>query len=210
MKISIIGASAGVGLECVHRALERGHTVTALSRRLTGYPEHNQLTLVQGSATNVADLKRATAQADAVLVTLGTGKSTKPTTVYTEAAQALLELQQQTQTQIPFIILTGFGAGESGHYHTFLMSLLFKTLLKAVYENKTQMEQMIAASPLNWEFVRPGLLVNKPLSERYRAEVRYYKGMNIGSIARKDVADFMVKQAENPTFLKQYVALANK
>lgn len=210
MRISIIGASAGVGLECVHRALERGHEVVALSRRNEGYPSHPNLTIVQGSATKVEDLKKATEGAEAVLVTLGTGKSTKATTLYTEAAKALIELQKQTNTPVPFIILTGFGAGESGGYHPFFMGLIFKTILKAVYENKTQMEQMLSASTLNWEFVRPGLLLSKPLSEKYRIETRYYKGMNIGGIARKDVADYMVKEAEQPKHLKQSVALSNK
>lgn len=87
------------------------------------------------------------------------------------------------------------------------MSLIFKFILKAVYANKTAMEQMIAASPINWEFVRPGLLTKKPASGQYRTETNYYKGMNIGNISRADVAEFMVKQAENPSYLGQYVAL---
>lgn len=207
MNITIIGASAGVGLHAVNSALEQGHTVAALSRSTEAYPQHPNLKIVKGSATHPDDLKTAIANADAVLVTLGTGMSTKPTTLYTQAAKALIQLQQDTGTKIPFIILTGFGAGESGQYHSFMMSLVFRFMLKAVYENKTQMEQMIAQSALNWEFVRPGLLTKKPASGNYRTETKYYKGMNIGSIARADVAEFMVKQAEQPSHLGQYVAL---
>lgn len=210
MHIAIIGASAGVGLACVERALARGHQVTALSRSAANYPQHPQLSIVQGSATHVADLVKATEQADAVLVTIGTGKSTKATTLYTDAAKALIQLQQINNTKIPFIILTGFGAGESGNYHNWIMHLVFRFILKAVYANKTAMEQLIAASAINWEFVRPGLLTNKLLSEQYRIETRYYKGMAIGSIGRDDVADFMVKQAEQPTLLGQYAALSNR
>lgn len=207
MKITILGASAGVGLNAVETALQRGHQVTALSRSTETYPQDPKLTVVEGSATNVDDLKQATVNADAVLVTLGTGMSTKPTQLYTHAAQALIQLQKDTGTQIPFIILTGFGAGESGQYHSFIMSLVFKFMLKAVYENKTAMEQMIAASPIHWEFVRPGLLTKKPALGQYRTETTYYKGMNIGSISRADVAEFMVKQAEQPSYLGKYVAL---
>lgn len=207
MNITIIGGSAGVGLKAVESALQRGHQVTALSRSTDAYPQHPKLTVVKGSATELDDLKLATVNADAVLVTLGTGMSTKPTTLYTSAAKALIQLQQETGTQIPFIILTGFGAGESGQYHSFMMSLVFRFMLNAVYENKTAMEQMIAQSKLSWEFVRPGLLTKKPASGQYRTETNYYKGMNIGSISRADVADFMVKQAEDPSYLGHYVAL---
>lgn len=72
------------------------------------------------------------------------------------------------------------------------------------------MEGYISRSKIKWEVVRPGLLNNKPLSENYRVETKLYKGINIGSISRADVADYMVKQAENPTELYNYVSLTNK
>ena len=79
-----------------------------------------------------------------------------------------------------------------------------------MYADKTKMEEIITASKLKWEIVRPGLLKDKPLTERYRVETKLWHGINIGSINRADVADFLVKQAENPTALKQYVSLSNK
>jgi len=79
-----------------------------------------------------------------------------------------------------------------------------------VYADKTKMEEIITKSKLKWEIVRPGLLKDNPLTEEYRAETRLYKGINIDSINRTDVADFLVKQAENPTQLNKYVSLSNK
>lgn len=210
MNIAIIGASAGVGLKCVDIALQRGHAVTTLSRTVDALSAHPQLTAMQGSAINPADLKKALAGADAVLVALGTGKSTKATTLYTDAARALIQAQKELNARIPFIILTGFGAGDSSRYQGRLMKIIFRLMLKKVYENKTAMEEMIAASNLRWEFVRPGVLTDNPLTERYRVETEYYPGMKIGSISRNDVADFMVKQAENPTALGKYLAISNK
>ena len=72
------------------------------------------------------------------------------------------------------------------------------------------MEEIISSSKLKWEIVRPGLLKDKALSERYRIETKLLNGINIGSINRADVADFLVKQAENPTELNNYVSLSNK
>lgn len=210
MKIAIIGASAGVGLETVKRALERGHQVVTLSRSVDSLPKNDNLNAVKGSATNSEDLKKVIQNSDAVLVALGTGNSVKATTLYTDFAKALIAAQNELNAKIPFVILTGFGAGDSGNYQGFLMKIVFATVLKAVYANKTEMEEMIAQSPVNWEFVRPGILNDKPLSEKYRVETNYFKGMKIGSISRADVADFMVKQAENPTLLGEYPALSNK
>ncbi len=210
MNITVIGASAGVGLATVKRALERNHVVTTLSRSLISLPANNKLNKILGSATDKVVLQKAIKDADAVIVTLGTGKSMKQTTLYSDFAKLLVEVQQISSSQIPFIVLTGFGAGDSGNYHTFLMKLFFKYLLKEVYKDKTLMEQIISRSQMNWTIVRPGILSGKPLTEKYRIENTLFKGINIGSIHRADVADFMVKQAENQTFLKQYISLSNQ
>ncbi|PZU90078.1 MAG: epimerase [Chryseobacterium sp.] len=210
MNITIIGASAGVGLETVKRALERGHNVTALSRSEINLPENPDLITVKGSATNKDDLKKSIRNAEVVIVALGTGKSMKATTLYSDFAKLLTEVQSESDTKIPFIILTGFGAGKSGAYHSFLMKLFFRFLLKDIYADKTKMEEIITASKINWEIIRPGLLQDKPVTEKYRTETKLYKGINIGAVNRADVADFMVKQAENPTALHQYVSISNK
>lgn len=210
MNITIIGASAGVGLETVKRALDRNHKITTLSRSEIKLPSHKNLTTLKGSATNKDDLKKSIANADAVIVALGTGKSMKTTTLYSDFAKLLVEVQKEMSTQIPFIVLTGFGAGESGAYHSFMMKLFFKFLLKDVYADKTKMEEIIAKSSMKWEIVRAGILKDNPLTEKYRAETTLFKGINIGNINRADVADYMVKQAENPTELFKYVSLSNK
>lgn len=209
MNITIIGASAGVGLESVKRALERNHNVTTLSRSEISLPNNANLTILKGSATNKKDLQKAIENAEAVIVALGTGKSMKATTLYSDFAKILVEVQNESNAQIPSIILTGFGAGESGPYNSFIMKIFFKLLLKDVYVDKTKMEEIISSSKMKWEIVRPGLLKDKPLTENYRIESNLFKGVNIGSINRADVADFMIKQAENPTEINNYPALSN-
>lgn len=210
MNITIIGASAGVGLESAKRALQRNHKLTTLSRSEIDLPSNVNLTVIKGSATNKSDLQKSIQNANAVIIALGTGKSRKPTTLYSDFAKVLVEVQNESKSQIPFIILTGFGAGESGKYNSFFMKIFFKLLLKNVYDDKTKMEEIISNSEINWLIVRPGLLKDKPLTEKYRIENKLYDGINIGSINRADVADFMIKQAENPTEIKKYSALSNK
>lgn len=210
MKITIIGASAGVGLSTTKRAIERGHQVTTLSRSEISLPKTDNLKMQIGNALRKEDLLQSIASADAVIIALGTGKNMKATTLYSDFAKLLVEVQKQTKTSIPFIILTGFGAGESKNYlNGFFMRMFFKFLLNKVYADKTLMEEIISKSDINWEIVRPGLLKDKPLTEKYRVENKLFKGMKIGSINREDVADFMVKQVENPTELKKYPALSN-
>ncbi|HMN32239.1 MAG TPA: hypothetical protein PKA54_02585 [Chitinophagaceae bacterium] len=58
----------------------------------------------------------------------------------------LVEIQQENNVQIPFIILTGFGTGESWQYNGFVMKLFFKFILNSIYSDKTKMEEIITSS----------------------------------------------------------------
>ena len=58
--------------------------------------------------------------------------------------------------------------------------------------------------------MRPGRLLDKELTEKYRVENKLYKGISIGGISRADVADFLIKQAKKHTEFKKYIALSEK
>ena len=206
MKIAVLGASAGIGLQCVRLALQKGHEVVALSRRVVPLPDHAQLIRVQGSATDARAVRIAVEGAEAVLVKLGV-KSPLPTTVFSDSSRILLQVLKEIGSLPTLIVLTGFGTGDSWNYNSFLMRILFTLLLKRVYVDKGVQEQLIAAGYPRWEMVRPGRLTNGSITGRYRVLDTLVEGMEVGAIARADVAQFLVAQAEHPTYLGKYPAL---
>jgi putative NADH-flavin reductase len=208
MKIAIIGASAGIGLMAVQQALEKGHEVTAMSRNTSAMPEHAKLVKINGSATSSDDLHKVIAGAEAVLVTIGT-KDKKGTTLFTDTARALVLAASELELKAPVLVITGFGAGNSSSYLRFFMRTVIRLFLKDQYENKTQMERLIAESALAWEVVRPGMLTNGPRAQTYQVIPELRKDMRIGKISRADVADFLLREAENPSMLYQYPALTS-
>ncbi|MBB5620365.1 putative NADH-flavin reductase [Pedobacter cryoconitis] len=208
MNITIIGASAGIGLATVEQALAKGHKVTALSTNTTNIPPHAHLTKVNGSATSVSDLKKVMVGADAVIITIGT-KNKKPNTLFSDTALALVKAGAALNFKAPVLVITGFGAGDSSRFLGFFMKTVIRLFLKHQYINKTLMEEIIANSELNWEIVRPGMLSNGPLSKKYKVLPGLYKGIKIGKISRADVAAFLLEEAKNPTMLKQYPALTS-
>ena len=210
MNITIIGASAGIGLEAVKRGLNRNHTITTLSRSEINIEGNASLKVIRGDATNKADLMKAIQNADALIITLGTGKNMKATTLFSDFAKLIVEIHRENKIKVPFIFVTGFGAGESKNYVPWLVKMFLKYLLKDVYADKTKMEEIITNSDLNWTVVRPGRLLDKGLTEHYRIENTLFKGINIGGINRADVADFLIKQAEKQTELKKYVGISEK
>ena len=210
MNITIIGASAGIGLEAVKRGLDRNHSITTLSRSDIEIGEKKSLKVILGDATNKADLLSSIQNADAIIVTLGTSKNMNATTLFSDFAQLMVEIHKENKIDIPFIFVTGFGAGESKNYVPWLVKMFLKYFLKDVYADKTKMEEFITNSDLNWTVVRPGRLFDKELTEKYRIENKLFKGINIGGINRADVADFLIKQAEEQTELKKYIAISEK
>jgi putative NADH-flavin reductase len=206
MKISIIGASAGIGLEVTRLVLEKGHEATSLSRRDVPLPDHQKLRRVQGSATDPNDVRAAVEGADSILVTLGV-KSPFATTLFSDSARVLLCVLQEAGSSPALIVLTGFGAGDSWGYNSFPVKLLFTLLLKAVYADKNEQEQLVAGGYPRWEIVRPGRLTNGTMTGHYRVLDNLEEGMRVGAISRADVAHFMVAQAEHPTYLGKYPAL---
>jgi len=210
MNITIIGASGGIGLETVKRGLNRKHSITTLSRSEVEIEENKSLKMILGDATNKADLLKAIQNAEAIIVTLGTSKNMKSTSLFSDFAKLIVEIDKENKIDIPFIFVTGFGAGESKNYVSWAVKMFLKYLLKDVYADKTNMEEIITHSDLNWTVVRPGRLLDKELIEKYRIENKLFKGINIGGINRADVADFLIKQAENQTELKKYIAISEK
>jgi len=205
MNITIMGASAGIGLEAVKRGLKRNHSITTLSRSEIELEDKKSLKVILGDATNKADLLNSIQNADALIITLGTGKNMKANTLFSDFAKLIVEIHRENKIDIPFIFVTGFGAGESKNYVSWIVKMFLKYFLKDVYADKTKMEEIITNSDLNWTVVRPGRLLDKKLTEKYRIENRLFKGIN-----RADVADFLIKKAENQTELKKYIGISEK
>jgi hypothetical protein len=66
---------------------------------------------------------------------------------------------------------------------------------------------LLAASKLQGESGRPGMLTNGPLSGTYQVLPTLTPGLKVGKTARADVANLLLRQAEHPTLLRQYPAL---
>jgi putative NADH-flavin reductase len=197
-KILVVGASRGVGLETVKRALARGHEVRALARNAASIPLHDaRLERVPGDARDRSTLVSALQGVDAVIQTLGAGADPRVllggTTLFSDATRALIDAMKMAGVK-RLIVVTGLGAGDSRGHGGFLYdAIVFPLFLKRVYDDKDVQEQMVRGSGLDWTIVRPGLLTSAPASGRYRV-LENPADWRAGTISRADVADFLVSQ----------------
>lgn len=195
----IIGASQGIGLEAVKRALEEGHEVRAFARSADAIAiEDPKLTKIAGDARDTVAVAKAVAGVDAVIQTLGAPKSAQAvvagTTIFSRTTRILVDAMRAAGVK-RLVTVTGLGAGNSRGHGGFLYdTLMFPLVLKRVYDDKDVQEQMIRASGLDWTIARPGLLTGGPATGRMRV-LPDEKDWSLGRVARADVADFLVREA---------------
>ncbi|MBL3570150.1 NAD-dependent epimerase/dehydratase family protein [Rhodovulum sp. BSW8] len=204
MKLLVIGASKGIGLETVRYALGRGHDVRAFARRAEGIAiDDPKLEKVTGDAGDAAAVKAAVQGVDAVVMTLGLPKTLpammRKTTLFSDATRVLLPAMKSSGVR-RLLAVTGFGAGDSKAKMSTVEKLGFKALLERAYADKTAQERLIRESGLDWTIARPGILTSTAPSHAYDVLVEPETWHN-GLISRGDVAHFLVHAAEDASHI---------
>ena len=210
LKILIIGASSGIGLETVAQGLARGHHIRAMARSALSIAiQHDHLEKFSGDALNAGDVASALEDMDAVVQTLGIPVNSTmlfgPVSLFSEATRILLpELESAGVKRI--LCVTGFGAGDSRSSVGCLQSVPFRLLLGRAYDDKSEQERWITTSSLDWTITRAGILTNGPLTGRYKVLTEPATWRN-GLISRADVADFLIKEIEDDAHIREAAVL---
>jgi putative NADH-flavin reductase len=207
MKLLIIGASRGIGLQLLEQALQAGHVVTAFARHLQKIPQPQEgLRLIAGDILEGPQVKQAVAGQEAVCLTIGVGVTWKPVTVFSQGTEHVLVAMAEHGVK-RLVCITGIGAGDSKGHGGLLYDQVFKPLLlKTIYADKDRQEALIRASEAEWTIVRPGFLTNGPLTGKYRV-ITDLRGLTAGKISRADVAHFMLAELAANLYLRHAILL---
>lgn len=206
MNLLILGATGRTGRRLTELALEGGHHVTAFVRdkgklNLT----HENLSVVEGNATNRDDVLRAFREShpDAVFSALSTDKGT----VLTDSMPLIIESMQSTGARR---ILTIGTAGilnsrtEPGKYR-YESNESQRALTRASDEHRRAYE-MLAASDLDWTVVCPTHLTDDPEEGTYQVE-RDYLPEDAKKISVADTAKFTYIQLSSDEFMLARVGI---
>jgi putative NADH-flavin reductase len=199
MKLTIIGASRGIGSQLLKFALEDGHEITALLRKPDKLRIANPgLHKIKGDILDPSSVFAVTSGQDAVCVCVGMPPTLKPVYLF---SKGIMNVRSAigNNPEMKLIVSTGIGAGDSrGHGGFFYDRIVNPLLLKQIYKDKDREEALIKDSKCNWMIVRPGFLTNGPRTGKYRV-LDDLNGIKAGRISRSDVADFILKQLKEPT-----------
>lgn len=209
MKILVLGASQGTGALCVKAALAKGHAVTAFSRTPSKLDvAHAALTKVAGDFHDAASVGAAVAGQDAVIIcasptSLGAIKE-KPD-YFSRGTQHCIDAMKVHGVK-RLVILTANGVGDSKPAASwFQRTFLIDRLLKGFFDDHDVQERMTRESGLDYVIARPTRLTNGAAKGKY---VRTADVVSVpGSIARADVADFLVEACESTKWVGKAVHL---
>ncbi|CAM02920.1 putative NADH-flavin reductase [Saccharopolyspora erythraea NRRL 2338] len=210
MKITVLGATGGVGQHLLTHALSDGHQVTAAVRNPAKVAtRHADLTVVRTDALDADSVKSAIAGADAVVSGIGAAGRRDPLNPASTSARAVVEAMSATEVR-RLVVVSAAPLNRSGVGQTWLARRVFSPLLWAVlgdlYRDLERMEQVLRDSGLDWTSVRPPKLTDKPGRGHYRHTVE--TGPPGNEIARADVARAMLDFLGDPATIGHAVGVS--
>ncbi len=199
MKLIIFGSTGSIGQQLVNQALMQGHRVTAFARNTSKVDiEHKNLQLKQGDVMDPASLQSAIQGHDAVLVSIGAGRKG---TVRSEGTRNIINAMKEVGVS-RLICQSTLGVGDSrGNLDALWKYLMFGLLLRPAYADHVQQENHVRQSKLDWTIVRPGAFIDGDRTGQYRHGFPGNDKTTKLKISRSDVADFMLKQLFDNTYL---------
>jgi uncharacterized protein YbjT (DUF2867 family) len=219
MRLAIFGPTGGTGRRLVERAIAEGHDLTAFVRnpsKLTA--RHERLRVVVGDAFDPDSVREAVAGNEAVICVLGSRqpsnplfprRSGDPNGVASAGSENIVAAMKEHGLR-RFVCQSAWGVGESrqnpGFAGAFFMNVLVPPLLRDEYADKEAQEKIVSESDLDWIIVRPMLLTNGTWTNDYRADVDLKPGRR-PYISRADVADFLLRQLTDDTFVRKTPAI---
>lgn len=200
-KIMVLGATGATGRLIVGQAVARGLDVAVLVRSAEKAGDLKGTKVIVGDARDATALREALRGRDAVVSALGTPASPfREVTLLSTATRALVNAMKAEQVS-RLVCITGIGAGDSAGHGGFLFdNLIFPLLLRKVYADKNRQETIVRDSGLDWVLVRPSVLNDKPGRGVVRT-LTDLSGFHGGSIAREDVARFVLDQVRSDDWL---------
>src|SRR5579885_3657532 len=203
MRIVIFGASGRTGRALVEQALAAGHTVTAFVRTPASFPlQHEQLRVVQGDVTNSVQVAGAIAGQDAVVCALGHRRDSHKDLQAVATRNIVAGMKAAGVRRL--VSMTGAGVHAPQDQPKVIdraIRMLLVLMSGDVLRDAETSAQIIEESGLDWVIARGPRIVDGPHTGVYRVG---FVGKDSGiRISCADIADFMLKELTDDTYLHQ-------
>jgi uncharacterized protein YbjT (DUF2867 family) len=214
MNVLVIGASGGSGRAVTQHLLDRGHTVTAMARRVDAIAPRTGLTILRGDATNSATVEHALSGHDAIVVTLGISESPlrvrlrgareTATDVRSRSTRLIIQAAQQKGIR-RIVVQSSYGVGPTARLLGLVDRLFFFFLIKNQMDDTEVQEKFVRSSGLDWTIIQPVYLTDATSVEAFISTDGRTRGR---SVSRRGVAQVIGDALERSTLIAQTVSVS--
>lgn len=202
-KIALFGATGKTGQYFLADALAAGYSVKALARspeRLT--ETHDRLEVIPGDVLDEAAVRKTVAGTDIVVSLFGHVKGS-PKWLQTDGTHHILGAMEHHGVD-KIISLSGGGLPfekDEPKFPDHMIRFIMKVAVPKVLNDAVRHAELLKKSQAKWIIVRGPRLTMEAAKGDYRIG---WVGVNAStSIGRADLADFILKQVEDDTFIYQ-------
>ena len=209
-RILILGATGGTGQQVLSQALQKGHEITALVRSPERLPSSgsDRVKVLTGSIPGDDGVLAAAIRAqDVVISTLGVGNSLRSSGLIARSIPAIVRAMESEGVR-RLILTSAYGVGETRRDVPLLPRIPMRLLLQDLYADKEAGEVLLRRSNLDWTILYPVTLTHGPRTGRYRVGERLSL-YGFPRVSRADVADFILAQIEDRTYLRKGVLISS-
>ncbi|WP_062070253.1 NAD(P)-dependent oxidoreductase [Demequina sediminicola] len=200
--IALFGATGKTGSRVLTRLLERGDTVRALARDASRIPTHDNLTVIEGNVLDAAAVASTIEGTDAVLSLFGQVKGSEKDLQTRGTTNIVTAMDEAGVTRL--VTLSGGGlraAQDKPGVPDRIIRTLLKIMAGHVLADAEGHLEVLQASALQWTVARGPRLTENPGKGTYRVG---WVGVNASTqISRDDLADFLVTQVDDTTYVHQ-------
>ena len=185
MKITLFGATGGVGGHFLIKSLAKNYEVKALVRKPEKLRENTNLSSHKGDVTNPSDVAKVIVGAEVVVSCLG---NVKDVLIMEKATEAILQAATEQSNPPKCLFVSSIGCGGSSWVVKQMLKMIGGRSSFADYEradNRISREKNIP-----YVLVRPAALKDKHGNWKYR--VFHGDGTFARPIAKEDVAEFLI------------------
>lgn len=207
MNIIVFGATGKTGTQIVTQGLEAGHIITAFVRTPSKVTiTHPNLKLAKGDVLDADAVDAALQGQDAILIALGVPASEMRPVVSQGTLNIVNAAKKYGVRRI--VVETSYMVSANSRRRSFIENGVFGiicALFKGVdrmFADKDVQESVVKSSGLEWVIVQPPIINDGPHLGKYRTGTSLSPSFR-SNISNADVADFMLKCAESPTYLGQ-------
>lgn len=207
MKLVVLGATGGTGLEIVRQAVEQGHSLTAFVRsreRLKAF--QNRIAIVQGNLLNGTELEDVIKGHDAVLSAFGPRMpiAKADARLLRDFAAVLTPAMLRARVKRVIVESSAFLFRNSVFPPTYILG---KLLFPSVVADAGAMEEIVRKSELDWTLVRPPRLTDGGHSGKYRVREGHLPRLGF-SISRANVADCFLRILGDKNSIRKIVGVS--